>query len=163
MGDPLVMVLLPGAPRGKGRPRFRIVKPKFKPQFVTVYTDRETEDYENALKAVGVDAMAASSLVSDPFDGPLTVFVEAFVPIPESWSLKKKAAAAAGDIFPTSKPDGDNYAKCVGDALNKVVWQDDSQIIMWQILKLYSDFPRLRVSVWAWDDVGPQEPELEIV
>lgn len=158
--EPLVSILLPGAPRGKGRPRFRVVKPRGKPEFVHVYTDAETLAYEAALAAVGREAMAAASLVSDPFDGPLTVFVEAFMPIPESWSLKKKAAAAAGDISPTSKPDGDNIFKIVGDSLNKICWLDDSQIIMSQVLKQYSDFPRLRVSVWNWNDVPAAEPEL---
>lgn len=158
--EPLVTILLAGAPRGKGRPRFRIVQPKGKPQFVTVYTDSETVAYEEALAGAGREAMAGAGLIPDPFDGPLTCSVEAFVPIPESWSAKKKAAAVAGDIAPTSKPDGDNYAKCVGDALNKICWLDDSQIIMWQILKQYSDFPRLRVSVWKWNDIPAAEPEL---
>lgn len=158
--EPLVTILLAGDPRGKGRPRFRIVKPKFKPQFVTVYTDSDTVAYEDALAEVGREAMAAASLVADPFDGPLTCFAEAFMPIPPSWSLKKQAAAVAGEIFPTGKPDGDNIAKCVGDALNGIVWRDDAQIIMWQILKQYSDYPRLRISVWAWNDLPAMEPEL---
>lgn len=158
--EPLVTIVLGGAPRGKGRPRFRVVKPRNKPEFVHVYTDAETLAYEADLAAAGREAMAASGLIADPFDGPLTCFVEAFVPIPESWSAKKKAAAAAGDISPTSKPDGDNYAKIAGDALNKIVWVDDSQIIMWQVLKQYGDFPRLRVSVWNWNDVPAVEPEL---
>ncbi len=158
--EPLVSIVLGGPPRGKGRPRFRVVKPKGRPEFVHVYTDADTVAYEEALAEVGREAMAAASLVSDPFDGPLTVFVEAFFPIPESWSNKKKAAAAAGEIFHTSKPDGDNVFKVVGDSLNKICWVDDSQIVMSQVLKAYSDFARLRVTVWAWDDVGPTEPEL---
>lgn len=158
--DPLVTIVLGGAPRGKGRPRFRVVKPRNKPEFVHVYTDAETVAYEAELATAGREAMAAASLVSDPFDGPLTVFVEAFFPIPESWSNKKKAAAAAGEVFHMSKPDGDNVFKAVGDSLNKICWVDDSQIIMSQIVKLYSDFPRVRISVWAWNDVPAAEPEL---
>jgi Holliday junction resolvase RusA-like endonuclease len=79
--------------------------------------------------------------------------------IPASWSATKRSAASAGEIFPISKPDGDNIAKCIGDGLNKICWADDSQIVMWQVLKAYSDFPRLRVSVWQFDDIGPAEPE----
>lgn len=158
--EPLVSILLAGPPRGKGRPRFRIVQPKGKPQFVTVYTDSDTVAYEEALADAGREAMASGGLITDPFDGPLTVFVEAFLPIPESWSLKKKAAAIAGDISPTSKPDGDNIFKSVGDSLNKICWLDDSQIVMSQVLKQFSDFPRLRVSIWKWNDIGAAEPEL---
>ncbi len=158
--EPLVSVLLPGVPMGKKRHRARAVVPKNGRPWVQTYPDPDGVAYEADLAEAGRKAMAASSLVSDPFDGPLTCFVEAFVPIPASWSMKKQAAAAAGEIFPTGKPDGDNYAKIAGDALNKICWVDDSQIIMWQVLKLYSDFPRLRVSVWNWNDLGPQEPEL---
>lgn len=154
-GEPLVTILLPQAPRGKGRHRSRVVTPKFKRPFVHQYSDPETVAYEAELAAVGREAMGGLS----PFEGPLTVFVEAFFPIPESWSNKKRAAAAAGEIFHTSKPDGDNVFKAVGDSLNKICWLDDSQIVMSQALKVYSDFPRVRVTVWAWDDIGPTEPE----
>lgn len=156
MSDPLVSIMLPGDPRGKGRPRFRIVKPKGKPQFVTVYTDAETTAYESALAREGALAWGARP----PLDGALTVFAEAFMPIADSWTKAKRAAALAGEIFPVGKPDGDNIAKCVGDALNKIIWLDDSQIVMWQVLKTYSDFPRLRVSVWEWNDVPDTEPDL---
>lgn len=149
MSEPLVTIILPGDPRGKGRPRFRIVQPRGKPQFVTVYTDAETLKYEAALAQAGAAAWAGR----EPLDEALTVFAEAFLPIPASWSKRKQDAAAAGDIVPTGKPDGDNIQKCVGDALNKIVWTDDSIIVMWQCLKLYSDFPRLRVSAWLWHDV----------
>ena len=158
-GEPLVSILLPGDPRGKGRPRFRIVRPKVGAPFASVYTDAETLAYEQGLAQVG----AAAWSNRPPLDEALTCFVEAFMPIPASWSRRKQAQAVAGEIFPTGKPDGDNIAKCVGDALNKILWVDDSQIIMWQVLKLYSDFPRLRVSVWRWDDVPVVEPEPELL
>lgn len=158
--EPLVTVLLPGPPMGKKRHRSRVVIPRAGKPWVQQYPDPDGVAYEADLAAAGREAMAATGLITDPFDGPLTCFVEAFVAIPVSWSKKDHAAAVAGDIAPTSKPDGDNYAKTAGDALNKIVWLDDSQIIMWQILKQYSDFPRLRVSVWKWNDIPASEPEL---
>lgn len=155
-GEPLVSILLPLTPRGKGRPRFRIIRPKGGgAPFASVYTDGETLAYEAALAQVG-----AAAWRKPPLDEALTVFVEAFMPIPPSWSQRKQAAAVAGEIFPIGKPDGDNLQKCCGDALNKIVWTDDSIIVMWQCLKLYSDFPRLRVSVWLWNDIPAAEPEL---
>lgn len=154
--DPLVSITLDGAPRGKGRPRFRIIRPKGGgAPFASVYTDAETAAYESALASEAVAAWRRP-----PLETALTVFAEAFIPIPASWSGKKRAAASAGDVFPTGKPDGDNIAKCVGDALNKILWLDDSQIIMWQVLKVYSDFPRLRVSVWEWNDLPDIQAEL---
>jgi Holliday junction resolvase RusA-like endonuclease len=153
--EPLVSVLLPGDPVPKGRPRFRIVKPRGRPQFVTVYTEAATVAYEKALAAEGQIAMAGRK----PLDVALSVTVEAFIGIPASWSAKKRAAALAGDIHATSRPDSDNYLKVI-DGLNGIVWTDDSLIVAMQVFKRYADFPRLRVSVWAWDDIPAAEPEL---
>lgn len=158
--EPLVSVLLPGPPMGKKRHRSRVVIPRVGKPWVQQYPDPDGVAYEADLAAVGREAMQEVDLMLAPYTCALTCFVEAFVAIPASWSKKDHAAAVAGDIVPTSKPDGDNYAKTAGDALNKIVWLDDSQIIMWQVLKLYSDFPRLRVSVWKWNDVPVAEPEL---
>lgn len=155
-GEPLVSVLLPGDPVGKGRPRFRIVKPKFKPQFVTVYTDAQTAAYERELGAAGKDAMAGR----EPLAVALSVMVDVFIGVPDSWSAKKRAAALAGDIPAVSRPDTDNYAKIALDGLNKIVWADDSLIVMLQTFKRYDEWPRLRVSAWAWDDIEPTEPGL---
>lgn len=142
----LLSLELPGAPRGKGRPRFRVIG-KGKKQFVSTYTDSETRAYEDRLKAVGALRMGMDT----PFDFPLSVKVEAMMPIPASWSAKKRASAANGEIAPTTKPDADNIAK-MKDALNGVVWLDDSLIVSLVVVKRYSDVPLLRISVWKWFD-----------
>lgn len=137
---------LPGPPRGKGRPRFRIIG-KGKSQFVSTYTDAETRKYEDRLKVAAASQMG----MGEPFDCPLSVKVEAFMPIPGSWSLKKQASAADGAIMPTTKPDADNIVKML-DALNKVVWRDDSAIVSLVVVKRYSVLPLLRIGVWRWFD-----------
>jgi Holliday junction resolvase RusA-like endonuclease len=143
----LLTLELPGAPRGKGRPRFRVIG-HGKKQFVSTYTDAETRKYEERLKAVGTTRMG----MGDPFDCPLAVKVEALTPIPGSWSLKKQALAAAGEIAPGSNPDADNICKIALDSLNKVVWRDDSLIVSLLIVKRYSLTPLLRIGVWKWFD-----------
>jgi len=156
--EPLISIILPGDPVGKGRPRARIVTPRGKPSFIHFYTPKDTEDYEQALAWQGKAGMRGRA----PFDCALTVLVEAFVPIPASWSKPKRAAAVSGDLPAMSKPDADNYAKIALDGLNKIVWADDASVVSLQAIKRYSDFPRLRVSAWRWDDMGPSEPEMEI-
>jgi len=142
----LVAIELLGPPRGKGRPRFRVIG-KGKKQFVSTYTDAETRKYEDALKAAGALQMG----MGEPYDCPMSVKVEAFMPIPGSWSLKKQASAAAGEIAAATKPDADNIAK-MKDALNGVVWRDDSQIVSLLVVKRYSRTPMLRIGVWKWFD-----------
>lgn len=155
--DPFVTIVLEGAPRGKGRPRTRVVQARGGPAFATIFTDKKTRDYENALKAAGVAAMAGRQHL----DEPVSVMALAYMPVPESWSRKKRAEALAGDILPTSI-DMDNIFKMV-DGLNyhpprfkgdkekrPIIWRNDGQIVAIQARKMYSDRPRLEIHVWKW-------------
>jgi Holliday junction resolvase RusA-like endonuclease len=63
-----------------------------------------------------------------PLDEAIEVdFVFGFKP-PESWSAKKKARAIAGELRHVTKPDTSNLVKMYEDAMNGVVYRDDSQI-----------------------------------
>jgi Holliday junction resolvase RusA-like endonuclease len=138
---PIIIELL-GPPRGKGRPRFRVMG-----KFVSTYTDAETRKYEDRLKGEATLKM----LGIPALDCALSVRIEAHMPIPQSWSKKNTEAAIGGRFMPITKPDSDNIVKML-DALNKVVWKDDSQIVSLFVLKRYSDNPRLRIVVWKWFD-----------
>ena len=137
-----IVVVLPGAPQGKGRPRFRVVAPKTGRSFVNTYTPAETRAYERALAITAKVAMRGKQ----PLQGPLAVNVTALMPVPASWSNKKRDAALAGTIRPTGRPDCDNIFKVV-DALNKIVWLDDAQIVEARAVKFYSESPALRIEV----------------
>jgi Holliday junction resolvase RusA-like endonuclease len=76
--------------------------------------------------------------------------MEARLPVPKSWSQKKQAAALCGSLLPTSKPDGDNYAKML-DALNHIAWIDDAQIVDLRVRKFYSARPGMRIEVCVAD------------
>jgi Holliday junction resolvase RusA-like endonuclease len=155
VSEPYVTITLPGSPRGKGRPRFST-----RGGFVTAFTDKATVSYENALKAAGIAAMAAGGL--SPLKEALGVQVMAYMAVPESWSKKKRAAALAGDIMPTSGFDADNLGKSI-DGLNyhpprfrgdkerrPIIWHNDANIVSLQVMKLYDADPRLVVSVFRW-------------
>ena len=144
MNPPAATIVLPGPPRGKGRPRFRVMK-----GFAMAYTDATTRAYEARLAEAG--RLVAADL-GEPLEAALWVEVTAFMAIPASWSKKDRAAAAALELMPTTKPDADNFAKCV-DALNGIIWRDDAQIVRLIAQKFYSERPRLVVKVWQWADV----------
>lgn len=153
MSDPFVSIVLYGPPRGKGRPRTRVIG-----EFATIFTDKKTRNYENDLKAAGIAAMAGRPHL----DEPVSVMVLAHMPIPDSWSQKKRAAALAGDILPNGI-DLDNIVKMIdglnyhppafkGDKLKiPIIWKNDSQIVALQARKMYSDRPRIEIHVWKWD------------
>ncbi|ABS68922.1 endodeoxyribonuclease RusA [Xanthobacter versatilis] len=128
-----ITIILAGEPRGKGRPRFGNGRS---------YTDEKTENYEAALRIAAMGAMGARR----PIEGPVAVDIEARVPVPASWSQKKRLSALAGDVLPTTKPDIDNIVK-TWDALNHVVFNDDRQIVQASVRKVYHEKPALIITV----------------
>jgi Holliday junction resolvase RusA-like endonuclease len=69
--------------------------------------------------------------------------------VPPSWSKKKRSAALNNAVRPTGKPDIDNLIKTIGDALNGIMWRDDSQIVMLQARKFYATEPFTVLTVEA--------------
>jgi Holliday junction resolvase RusA-like endonuclease len=141
MNSPVIIELY-GEPVAKGRAKFARIG-RGEGSFVTTYTPGKTRKYEDQLRYAAQVVMAGRPLIT----GAIALNITAFVPIPQSWSKKKKAAALAGEIFPEVKPDWDNYGKIVSDALNCVVFTDDKLVCDGRVLKLYSDRPRLIVEV----------------
>lgn len=140
---------VPGNPVPMGRPRSRIVKKHDGSAFVTHYTPEKTRSEEAVIRYYATQAMDGRDLMS----GPLEIYICAYREIPASWSKKKIKQAMAGEIFPVKKPDYDNYAK-MQDALNRVIWDDDAQIVDAHIYKRFSARPRLSVIVKQKDAQG---------
>jgi Holliday junction resolvase RusA-like endonuclease len=79
--------------------------------------------------------------------GPLEVFIWFTMPIPDSYSKKKKAGLIGE--YHIKKPDTDNLVKGVFDALNKILWQDDNQVSKVTAIKVYGEIPGIEVEVLA--------------
>jgi len=121
-----------GEPVAKGRPRFvRATGRAFTPQ--------KTVNYEERVEEAAARAMGGR----EPFDGALRLTVRATFLVPASWSQKRKSAAH----WKTSKPDADNIAKIVKDALNKIVYRDDAQIAELTVQKQYGPLAGLTVTI----------------
>jgi len=120
---------VPGDPKGKGRPRFsRFGK------FTKVYTDQQTLDYETAIGVSAAHAMGSSQ----PIETPVAVFLYVRLPIPMSYSKKRSEACLNGSEHPTKKPDIDNVAKAFLDAMNGIVYKDDTQVVQLHVNKVYA-------------------------
>ena len=63
-----------------------------------------------------------------PLDVPLKFVLTAYIAKPKSPKNKK---------FPVTRPDGDNYLKLAADALNHIMWTDDSIIVDAVVLKRF--------------------------
>lgn len=105
-------------PQGKARPRFSR-------KSGVVYTPAKTAKYEKTIAEAYVDAGGKCI----PADRYVSVTVCAFFPIPKSYSIAKRQACIDRDLRPDKKPDMDNILKAVLDALNKVAYEDDKQVV----------------------------------
>ena len=82
-----------------------------------------------------------------PEDIPLEVHIDASFQIPKSVSKKRHEEMRRGSIRPMKKPDADNIAKSICDALNGEAYADDKQVIRLVVDKWYSDVPRAEVKI----------------
>lgn len=80
-------------------------------------------------------------------DGPVSVKLRFYYPIPEAWSKAKKAEAREGTRRPIVKPDIDNVVKGCFDALNGIAWKDDNRVVEESSGKWYSDHPRIEIEI----------------
>lgn len=74
------------------------------------------------------------------FTGPLSLNITFYVPMPTSWSGKKKMELEETPVH--VKPDLSNYIKFVEDIANGIIYTDDSLIASITSQKLYSYEPR---------------------
>lgn len=131
-----IALTIPGEPIGKGRP----IVPKNGHAFTPV----KTRSYENLVK-MEYQHQQKSFRFGDT--AMLEVEINAYYSIPQSASKKKKEEMREGQIRPAKKPDCDNVAKIVLDALNKLAYRDDAQIVDCTIHKWYADDPRVTVII----------------
>jgi Holliday junction resolvase RusA-like endonuclease len=131
----MITITIEGTPEGKARPRRGARGRDF--------TAPETRLYEERLAWAARQAMRGQ----EPMEGPLCVAVLASFAPPESWSAAKQGRALRGLIRPTVKPDWDNIGKTL-DALNRIVWRDDAQVVEATCKKIYAARPGLQVRVW---------------
>ena len=139
MAAPLT-ITVDGVPVAKGRAKATTVN-----GYVRHYTPPKTRNYENWVRMCGVQAMARDGRSTT--DDALHVEILVYVPIPKSWSKKRKGLALEWKIHPTPSPDLSNYVKAVEDGLNGIVWGDDSQIVNLSARKVYGDHPKMVVTV----------------
>lgn len=135
-----VKFTVPGQPKGKARAR--TVRRGGGKSFS--YTPEGTVLYENLIKTCYLQD-AGHVLFND--GQPLAVSITAFYEAPKSYSKKKKQEMLDGQLYPTKKPDIDNIAKCVLDALNKLAYRDDTQVVRLHMEKHYAEIPRVEVEI----------------
>lgn len=118
---------------GKGRPRFT--------KQGRTYTPKKTLDYERAIKRSYLNKYTYLSKKS------IRIKICAYLEVAKSHSKVKKQKMLDNELQCTKKPDVDNIVKVVLDALNKVAYQDDTQVVEVIAIKRWSNESRLKVII----------------
>jgi len=128
-----------GDPVAQGRPR---AGKTFSGQTV-LYDPLKSRDFKQYVKIV-----ASQHAPKELIKGPIILNVDVYRATPKKFQTgPKQLLIESGALRPTTKPDVDNYVKGVKDGLNKVIWQDDSQVIELTVRKFYSLSPRVVVCI----------------
>lgn len=86
-----------------------------------------------------------------PFAGEVELTLEIYRPMLASWPPYKQLLAELGYLRADKKPDWDNHAKLVTDAMRGIVFVDDSLVVVGSVVLMYSRRPRLEVTVSGRD------------
>lgn len=105
------------------------------------FTPKRQRDFMALVRLAAHKAMNGAP----PLAGPVELAVRAIYLVPSSWP-KKRAAAAK---WRTAKPDADNLAKIVADAMNAIVFVDDAQVASLTVQKAYGPVAGVTVSAAA--------------
>lgn len=116
-------------PVAKGRPRFSTYRGTPR-----AYTPAKTRTFEKTIRTLARQQWTAPAL-----SGALHVSILFYVPI-----KNKKLWGKPHD----KRPDVDNYAKGVSDALNGIIFSDDGQIATLEVRKQYAEHGRIELFIY---------------
>lgn len=124
----MLEIVIGGAPLGQSRPRVT--------RFGTYSPQKKIK------QSVELQMLAQLSKIPHfvPLSCPLRAEFEFHMPIPKSWSKRKKENAPATPHL--VKPDVSNMIKFYEDIGNGILYADDKQIVEVSAEKFYSDEPK---------------------
>lgn len=123
--------------QGKERPRFNMYQKR-------TYTPTKTKKYENMIK---MSFKQKYGLNFNPSTNEIYIKIDVEYAPPKSYSKKKKDELIDWKMGYIQKPDCDNIAKAVLDALNGLVWKDDKQVVGLLVLKCYGKEDKINIEI----------------
>ena len=119
----MIKITIPGRPVPKGRPRLGV-----RGRRAYIYTPERTKQYE---QAVGLCARAA--VQGAALECPVAVAIDLY-------------------LHGKRRIDVDNCAKSILDGMNKIVYEDDNQVVDLRVRKIREkDKKRQRVEIEVWE------------
>ena len=144
MNASMIEIIVPAVPVAEPRKRTRVVG-----NFATHYTP--TDSPVNAFKATVKLATQMAIASRSSFTGPVAIDLLFAFPRTAGQVWAKKPMPR---LMHTKKPDADNLAKSVLDALNGLLWIDDAQVCSLTVTKVICSgderpFVRIRANEYA--------------
>lgn len=127
---------VPGEVVGKERPRVNMYTGR-------VYTPNKTKDYEYLVQQYFKLKYPNYTMLI----GRLKISIIAYLKIPKGTSKIKMQDMLENKISPTKKPDIDNIAKSILDAMNGFVFKDDNQVAKISIEKRFATEEKVEIIV----------------
>lgn len=124
-----MQIVIPGEPVAKGRPRFRVAG-----KFVQTYTPAKTKKEEARVKSIIKEQFKEA-----PLNIPIAINMIFSFAIPKSYTKKQRKEIELNFNRHFRKPDCDNIGKLYLDAMNGIVYKDDSQIYSLKLSKFYTE------------------------
>jgi Holliday junction resolvase RusA-like endonuclease len=122
-----------------------------------MFTPLPLRRYEESIKAearIAWRAFASKHLMSrtDKISGPVRMMMTFTIKTPATWPNAKRAAALAGNLLPTGRPDLLNLGKAIEDALQGVCYEDDKLVVESSLQKVYGERGSVAIELWwGWD------------
>ena len=128
-----------GIPKPQVRPKIFSRTLKSGKHFTSTYSPKT-----NWFDIVYSETLKIKNSLKKRLEGALELNLIFCMPIPKSISKKKREQLH----YVIKKPDVDNLAKAVMDAMNNTgIWEDDSHIASLQVKKIYSEEPRCLITI----------------
>ena len=84
---------------------------------------------------------------NEPLTGPVQVDITFLMPIPASVSASQRRQMISNNIHAIKRPDIDNLAYIITNAMKNVIYKDDSQVVDLCLHRRYAENPKTIVKV----------------
>ena len=141
----MIKLTIPGEPVAKGRPRFNS-------KTGIAYTPKKTKGFETLIKEI------AYNEIDEPIEGPVSMELIFCFQRPKNKLWKTKPMPR---LWKSTRPDWDNLAKSVCDALNGIAYRDDGQVVEIYLAKVVcagKEKPHTEVIIKKLEG-GPEDEE----
>lgn len=121
---------------GNPVPKARARTVRLKNGMTTTFTPKKTENWEDMIR-LQILEHKPDKLIDQ------AIAIKAIFVLQRPKSIPKKRH------YPETKPDLDNLLKSLTDAMEGIIYTNDSRIVQKDVAKIYGDPPRVEVEVWS--------------